>query len=138
MNTFKLGEVEYPEEQTIPNSCIFVFGSNLLGHHGAGAALHALNYWDAEYGVGIGRTGQSWAIPTKDHHIDTLPLVGIVWYVRAFRAYAAKHPELDFQVTAIGCGLAGYHMHDIAPMFRNISTNVHLPIEWKEWLDESH
>lgn len=133
----KLYEVQYPEEETIPESCIFVFGSNLLGHHGAGAALHALNHWSAEYGTGIGRTGQCWAIPTKDTYIDTLPLIAIQWYVQAFLAYAYKHPTLDFQVTAVGCGLAGYTTKDIAPFFFPHPVNVHLPIEWKEWLHEN-
>lgn len=109
---------------------IFVFGSNLLGHHGAGAALYAVQNYGAEYGVGIGPTGQSYAIPTKDHRINTLPLEAIQWYVLAFMAYAFKHPELDFNVTAIGCGLAGYEPYDIAPLFKGAPDNVHLPIGW--------
>lgn len=119
-------------DQMVRDSVIFVFGSNLIGHHGAGAALDALNYWGAEYGVGIGRTGQCWAIPTKDEHIETLPLIAIDWYVHAFLAYANSHPELDFQVTAIGCGLAGYHWHEIAPMFHGAAPNCHLPLRWKD------
>lgn len=111
---------------------IFVFGSNLLGHHGAGAAKHAAEYYGAEYGVGIGLTGQSYAIPTKDHRIETLPPDAIRWYVIAFMAYAWKHPKMDFQVTAIGCGLAGYHAFEIAPMFRDAPPNCHLPLGWRE------
>lgn len=116
------------------NTVIFVFGSNLLGHHGAGAARDASVDWGAEYGVGIGRTGQAWAIPTKDEHINTLPKFAIMCYVQAFIAYADKHPNLDFQVTAIGTGLAGYTKEDIAPMFDGAPPNVHLPIEWKKLL----
>lgn len=111
---------------------IFVFGSNLLGHHGAGAALHAKEKWGALYGVGIGRTGQSWAIPTKDEKINTLSLIHINAYVRAFKAYALKHPYLDFQVTAIGCGLAGYQPSDIMPLFTGSPANCHLPIGWRK------
>lgn len=113
---------------------VFVFGSNLLGHHGAGAALHAAMHYEAEYGVGIGRTGQSYAIPTKDDRIETLPIVAVYWYTQAFLGYAKKHPHIEFQVTRIGCGLAGYTDKDIAPMFRDATDNVHLPIAWKAWL----
>lgn len=123
--------VEYIDAYGL-DELIFVFGSNLLGHHGAGAALHAMRHWDAEYGVGIGRTGQSWAIPTKDEHINTLPLTAIEWYVHAFLAYAYKRKTLEFQVTAIGCGLAGYHKGEIAPMFAGAPLNCHLPIGWRD------
>ena len=115
----------------IRDTVIFVFGSNLLGHHRAGAALDATQYWDAEYEVGIGHTGQAWAIPTKDEAINTLSLDVINAYVRAFKAYALKHSDLDFQVTAIGCGLAGYKPYHIIPMFWSSSPNIHLPLEWK-------
>jgi hypothetical protein len=111
---------------------IFVFGSNLSGHHGAGAARHAYIHYGARYGIGIGRTGESYAIPTKDERIRTLPLSRIQGYVEEFIKYAKEHPELDFQVTAIGCGLAGYTPHQIAPMFVGAPDNCHLPIGWRE------
>ncbi|HTU17552.1 MAG TPA: hypothetical protein VMG10_05765 [Gemmataceae bacterium] len=96
---------------------IFVFGSNLAGRHGKGAALYARQHHGAIYGQGVGLQGSSYAIPTKDEHIRTLPLERIAEYVEEFKALARAYPDLTFQVTAIGCGLAGYKPHQIAPMF---------------------
>lgn len=110
---------------------IFVFGSNLAGRHGAGAALFARRNHGAIYGQGIGPQGNSYAIPTKDYHIQTLPLETIQGYVNEFLHYARNHPELDFQVTRIGCGLAGYTDAQIAPMFANAPSNCHLPDGWR-------
>lgn len=110
---------------------IFVFGSNLAGRHGKGAALCARNLHGAEYGIGVGRTGNSYAIPTKDEHIRTLPLERIAIYVAEFLKYACEHQELDFQVTKIGCGLAGYNEHEIKPMFAHAPMNCHLPDLWR-------
>ena len=109
---------------------IFVFGSNIAGRHGAGAALEAAKNWDAEYGVGEGRTGQSYAIPTKDKDLNTLPLSSIKLAVLNFLSYAKFHQELTFLVTAIGCGLASYKHEDIAPFFMNAPDNCVLPEEW--------
>lgn len=111
---------------------IFVFGSNLAGRHGKGAALCARNDHGAVYGVGIGRTGDSYAIPTKDEKLATLPLSVIRPHVSEFKKYAAEHPDLEFQVTRIGCGLAGYSDADIAPMFDGAPDNCHLPDGWRE------
>ena len=114
---------------------IFVFGSNLAGRHGKGTALHALEHHGAIYGQGVGLQGNSYAIPTKDEHIRTLPLDHIRPYVDEFLGYAAAHPELTFQVTAIGCGLAGYKPSQIAPMFRDAPGNCILPPEFLRELD---
>lgn len=111
---------------------IFVFGSNLAGRHGKGAALCARNEHGAVYGVGIGRTGNSYAIPTKDGNLVRLPLSGIRPHVAEFKKYADGHPDLEFQVTRIGCGLAGYSDSDIAPMFAGAPDNCHLPDGWRE------
>lgn len=111
---------------------IFVFGSNLAGRHGAGAAKFALEHHGAIYGIGIGLQGNSYAIPTKDHSIKTLPLYVIKDYAESFLDFAANHPHLTFNVTEIGCGLAGYKPTDIAPMFKNHSENVMLPQRFKE------
>src|SRR5687767_5023360 len=86
---------------------IFVFGSNLGGRHGKGAALHAAKHYRAIYGQGIGRQGDSYAIPTKDERLRTLPLHKIKEYVEDFLTYAKEHPGLTFKLTAIGTGLAG-------------------------------
>jgi hypothetical protein len=110
--------------------CIFVFGSNLAGRHGKGAALHAAQLYGAVRGVGIGRTGDAYAIPTKDHTINTLPLSVIRRHVAIFVAYAVANPHLTFNVTAIGTGLAGYTHEQIAPMFKGAPSNCKLPAEW--------
>ena len=109
---------------------IFVFGSNLAGRHGAGAALEARRNWGAGYGVGSGRTGKAYAIPTKDWKIRTLPLISIRVYVNDFIQYAIDHPELKFLVTKIGCGLAGLDESVIASMFDNAPANCVLPNGW--------
>lgn len=113
-------------------SRVFVFGSNLAGRHGKGAALYALRNYGAVYGQGCGRQGDSFGIPTKDHNLKTLPLSEIKESVLDFLHYARDHPDTLFEVTAIGTGLAGYSHSDIAPMFSGASSNVILPLEWKE------
>lgn len=109
---------------------IFVFGSNLAGRHGAGAALHARQEYGAAYGVGVGRTGDAYAIPTKDASLKPMPLDAIARHVRDFIEYAKVHPELEFEVTKIGCGLAGYREYQIAPMFSGAPMNCALPEGW--------
>lgn len=109
---------------------IFVFGSNLSGRHGAGSAKEALLKRGAIYGQGIGRQGSSYAIPTKDQRLRTMPLGEIAPHVQAFLAYAGAHQDLQFDVVAIGCGLAGYKPEQIAPMFAGAPSNVHLPPEF--------
>lgn len=109
---------------------IFVFGSNLAGRHGKGAAAHASKHYGAAYGVGSGRTGCSYAIPTKDENLKTLPLEEIREEVIAFLEYAKDNTELVFLVTKIGCGLAGYAEKDIKPMFAKATDNCRLPKGW--------
>lgn len=106
---------------------IFVFGSNLAGRHGAGAALAARQKHGAQYGNGKGRQGNSYAIPTKDRELKTLPLDIIQGYVEEFLHYARDNPDEKFQLTAIGCGLAGYNEKQIAPMFKTAGPNIWLP-----------
>ena len=109
---------------------IFVFGSNEAGKHGGGAARFACDNYGAIYGQGIGLQGRSYAIPTKDEYFQTFPLDDISQYVDSFILYAQEHPEYQFIVTPIGCGLAGYKPSDIAPMFSNVPSNVILPEEF--------
>lgn len=111
---------------------IFVFGSNLAGRHGAGSAKAAWQNHGAQSGVGHGRTGNAYAIPTKDRHLKVLPLPEIAAYVDVFIGYAKAHPELVFDVVRIGCGLAGYYDIQIAPMFRESPKNVNLPEGWRD------
>jgi hypothetical protein len=112
------------------NMEIFVFGSNLAGRHGKGAALYARLHCGAQYGVGHGLQGQSYAIPTKDWRLQALSLEDIHTWVRVFLAFAREHKHLTFRVTRIGCGLAGYKDSDIAPMFKGAPSNCMLPKEW--------
>lgn len=106
-----------------PNE-IFVFGSNLLGIHVGGAAEMAHRLFGAEMGKGIGRQGQSYAIPTMQGGVET-----IAPYVDDFILYAKAHPELHFRVTSIGCGVAGFSPKEIAPIFRKALSmkNITLP-----------
>lgn len=110
---------------------IFVFGSNLAGRHGKGAALYARQHHGAVYGQGNGLWGRSYAIPTKDVYLRPLPLETIQFYVEVFIDVARRHPEMNFNVTRIGCGLAGYQDHQIAPMFKGAPLNCNLPEGWR-------
>lgn len=116
---------------------VFVFGSNLAGRHGKGAALHARQFYGAIYGQGVGKQGKSYAIPTKDEHLRTLPLDVIRDHVQQFLRYARSYPETTFIVTAIGTGLAGYRHDQIAPMFDGAPKNCQMPVEWQPWLAKS-
>ena len=103
---------------------VFVFGSNLRGLHGGGAARVAWRKFGAVMGEGVGHFGQSYAIPTMQGGVETIKP-----YVDEFLAYAAKHEELTFLVTRIGCGIAGFRDKEIAPLFAQALTmpNVVLP-----------
>lgn len=103
---------------------IFVFGSNLAGMHGGGAARVALDRFGAVPGQGVGLQGQSYAIPTMQGGVDT-----IAPYVDEFIEFARSHPELKFYVTRIGCGIAGFDDSEIAPLFADARglKNVVLP-----------
>lgn len=95
-----------------PNE-IFVFGSNLMGRHGGGAARAAVDHFGAIWGVGVGLQGQSYAIPTMQGGVETIKP-----YVDQFVDFARMHPELRFLVTPIGCGIAGFDASEIAPLFK--------------------
>lgn len=109
---------------------VFVFGSNLAGRHGKGAALDARLRHGAQLGVGEGPTGNAYAIPTKTGDLRTRSLDDIRASVARFKAYALNRPDLTFQVTRIGCGLAGYCDDQIGPMFSDAPSNCTLPEEW--------
>ncbi|ASD50450.1 hypothetical protein FDI24_gp168 [Acidovorax phage ACP17] len=116
---------------------IFVFGSNLSGIHGGGAARAAYDYYGAEWGVrgSVGMTGHCYAIPTKAEGIThTLDLDDIRVFIDAFVAYTKAHPNLKFFVTRVGCGLAGLKDEDIAPMFKG-AVNCDFAEEWKPYLE---
>lgn len=113
---------------------IFVFGSNLAGRHGKGAALFAKKYRGAIQGQAEGLQGRSYAIPTKDHTLEPLSLDAIWEGVFRFRKFAEAHPELIFELTPIACGLAGYEYDEVAWMFDGCSDNIDLPVEFKNLL----
>ncbi len=114
---------------------IFVFGSNLSGIHGGGAARTAMDNFQAEYGVGVGFTGLCYAIPTKDENIQTLTLEEIAPFVRAFKAAANMFRDNTFIVTKIGCGLAGYTDAYIAPMFKGSPINCTFHKDWRQYIE---
>ena len=113
---------------------VFTFGSNTMGRHGKGAALFAVKHRGAVYGRGVGYQGNSYAIPTKNGQLQTLRLGVISGHVDHFLRFAAWRPDLRFQVTPIGCGLAGYRPEQIAPMFADAPDNCVLPEEFLEVL----
>jgi hypothetical protein len=115
---------------------IFVFGSNEAGRHGKGAAAFAYKNHGAIYGQGAGLQGNSYAIPTKDASLKPLALETIQSYVNIFLAFSELHPDWDFLITNIGCGLAGYTPTQIAPMFASHKdkSNLHFSIEFKSIL----
>ncbi|MBR5036226.1 MAG: hypothetical protein IKX69_03470 [Prevotella sp.] len=106
---------------------IFVFGSNLAGMHGGGAAYAAYRKFGAIMGQGVGLQGQSYAIPTMQGGVETIKP-----YVDEFIAFAREHAELTFLVTRIGCGIAGFRDEQIAPLFKEARQlpNVVLPPNW--------
>jgi hypothetical protein len=112
----------------------FVFGSNLRGAHGAGAALIAKKHWGAVLGVGRGPVGASYALPTKDVRIQTLPLADVERNIKEFLLFASFHPDLTFLVTRVGCGLAGFKDEQIAPLFRGSTPNCWFSEKWMPWL----
>ena len=110
----------------LSSSEVFVFGSNLQGYHGGGAARTAMDKFGAEWGVGVGPTGRCYAIPTMQGGVETIKP-----YVDEFLEYAKEHPDTRFLVTRIGCGIAGFDDMDIAPLFaKAVNPNVALPRFW--------
>lgn len=118
---------------------VFVFGSNLSGRHGKGAAKTALG-WGAKWGQSKGLQGRTYGIPTKDANIRrTLTIREIKPFVDEFIEFAKNNENLTFLVTEIGCGLAGLKPKDVAPLFKDAVNvfNIHLPNRfWKEFNDE--
>lgn len=117
-----------------PNE-IFVFGSNLAGMHGGGAARLAYNRFGAIWGQGVGLQGQSYAIPTMQGGVETIKP-----YVDEFIRFAKSHPDLLFYVTKIGCGIAGFKIEEIAPLFYHAidCNNIILPKEFDDIVHDIH
>ena len=113
---------------------VFVFGSNLAGLHGGGAARAAYDKFGAVWGQGVGMQGQSYAIPTMQGGVET-----IAPYVDEFIEYARTYPEKRFLVTEIGCGIAGFRPEEIAPLFTGAIgiENISLPRRFWEVLERT-
>lgn len=112
---------------------VFVFGSNREGRHGAGAALSAVLAHGAIYGQAEGLQGASYAIVTKELRQSKPPvtLAEVAKGVDKFIRFASIHPHLEFNVTKIGCGLAGFREEQIAPLFKKAPENCNLPDGWR-------
>ena len=110
---------------------IFVFGSNLQGHHGGGAALIAYKKFGAVWNEGVGLHGKTYAIPTMHGGVDDIKP-----YVDEFIDFAKENKQYKFLVTRIGCGIAGFKDHEIAPLFAKALEleNVYLPLSFLECL----
>lgn len=114
---------------------IFVFGSNLSGIHGAGAAKYAHEKLGAEWGVGEGLTGCCYALPTKDHKIKTRTLGEISVSVQLMVLSAYANPDMLYKVTPIGTGLAGYTKTQIQGCFQALSIPDNV-VFTKQWFQE--
>ena len=124
MEEMKNGRITPSWIDSLKENEIFVFGSNLAGMHGGGAARIARLHFGAVMGQGVGLQGQSYAIPTMQGGVETIRP-----YVEEFIIFAHQHPELHFLVTPIGCGIAGFEAEDIAPLFEKAKEmkNISLP-----------
>ncbi len=118
---------------TLADDEVFVFGSNLEGLHGGGAALLAYERFGAVWGQGTGLQGKSYGIPTMHGGVDV-----IAPYVDEFIAFAREHKELKFLVTEIGCGIAGFTVEEMAPLFRKAldEVNIYLPQRFIDILEK--
>ena len=114
-----------------PNE-VFVFGSNEQGLHYGGAAKAAVENFGAIMGQGNGLQGKSYAIPSMSG-------IGVMGeYVKEFCEFAKANPEKRFLVTEIGCGIAGYSIGEVAPLFeccRDVE-NVTLPASFWDIVGE--
>lgn len=123
--------------KSLDSNTIFVFGSNLAGQHTDGAAKTALTHFGALSGVGRGWSGQSYAIPTMNEHLQQMPLSQIEHYVEDFKIYSKNHPKMTYFLTSVGCGIAGYKVEEIAPMFKGISHNVIFPQSFRPFVEKT-
>ena len=128
--------MKFHKDGTLPqNGEVFVFGSNLAGIHGGGAALVAKQKFGALQGFGSGPMSSCYAIPTKDAKVaNSLPLELIKGCVQEFLAYAKLYSGAEFFVTRIGCVLAGYSDAEIAPMFAGATSNCSFSEQWREYI----
>lgn len=117
---------------SLQNNEIFVFGSNLDGLHGGGAARVAYQKFGAQWGKGVGMQGKCYAIPTMHGGVEVIKP-----YVEDFIEFALSHKEYTFLVTRIGCGIAGFSANEIAPLFAKAinAENILLPMDFVQVLE---
>ena len=132
MEDMKKGRITPRWIDSLKGNEIFVFGSNLAGMHGGGAARIARLHFGAVMGKGVGLQGQSYAIPTMQGGVETIRP-----YVNDFLDFAKHHPEMQFLVTPIGCGIAGFEAEDIVPLFEEAKEmkNISLPESFWEVIE---
>ena len=132
MEDMKKGRITPRWIDSLKENEIFVFGSNLAGMHGGGAARIAHLHFGAVMGKGVGLQGQSYAIPTMQGGVETIRP-----YVNDFLDFAKHYPEMQFLVTPIGCGIAGFEAEDIAPLFEEAKQikNISLPESFWEVIE---
>ena len=132
MEDMKKGRITPRWIDSLKENEIFVFGSNLAGMHGGGAARIARLHFGAVMGKGVGLQGQSYAIPTMQGGVETIRP-----YVNDFLDFAKHHPEMQFLVTPIGCGIAGFEAEDIVPLFEEAKQikNISLPESFWEVIE---
>ena len=108
---------------------VFVFGNNSTGDSKFSTAVLARKHHGARKGVAEGLTGSSYSIPTDGGNLKEIGS-----HVKRFIEFAKANPNLEFLVTKIGCGGAGYPAWQIAPLFREALAveNILLP---KEFVD---
>ncbi len=123
--------------KNLPEDTVFVFGSNMAGTHAGGAAKIALQHFGAMRGVGRGWAGQSFAIPTMNEHLQQMPLSQIEHYIDDFKIYVKNHANTKFFITAVGCGVAGYKVEEIAPMFKGIGHHVIFPESFRPFVEKT-
>lgn len=119
---------------------VVLVGTNESGIHGAGIAHYACSNWGLEPNKGYGPSGYCFGLPTKDWNIRTLPLDVIENYVERYRAWVLSEVKKEHYVTKIGCGLAGYSVPDIAPMFHSFRrfTHVWMPQDFLDFYDGTY
>ena len=128
------------KEPIIGQKMVFVFGSNKAGRHGAGAAKYAYRHEGAKMGIGEGITGNSYALPTKGHKIEFIPLKEVALSVARFieTAESWHNKDTQFKVTQVGCGLGGFTKEEIAPLFENTPDYCFFDKKWIPILGTEH
>jgi len=110
---------------------VFVFGSNMAGSHGGGAARYAKDHFGAEDGVGEGITGQCYAFPTLNTDYSKREIHELIYSKAKLYHVALEHPEKTFLVTKVGCGIAGFSLEAMQEVFKVPKPeNVVLPKEF--------